>query len=48
MDPQGCFIILKVEFNDNLYVLINVHAPNKDKDIVKFLDSLEQLYEQKI
>ena len=40
MDPQGRFIILKVEFNDNLYVLINVHAPNKDKDSVKFLDSL--------
>ena len=24
MDPRGRFIILKVEFNDNLYVLINV------------------------
>ena len=45
MDPQRCFIILKVEFNDNLYVLISVYAPNKDKGSVKFL---EQLYEQKI
>ena len=40
MDPQGRFIILKVEFNDNLYVLINVYAPNKDKDSVKFLEAL--------
>ena len=40
MDPQGRFIILKAEFNDNLYVLINVYAPNKDKDSVKFLEAL--------
>ena len=38
MDPQGRFIILKVEFNDNLYVLINVYAPNKES--VKFLEAL--------
>ena len=25
MDPQGRFIMLKVEFNDNLYVLTNVY-----------------------
>ena len=40
MDPQGRFIILKVEFNKNLYVLINVYAPNKDKDSVKFFEAL--------
>ena len=40
MDPQRCFIILKVEFNENLYVLINVYAPNKDNDSVKFLEAL--------
>ena len=40
IDPQGRFIILKAEFNDNLYVLINVYAPNKDKDSVKFLEAL--------
>jgi len=28
-DPQGRFIILKAEFNDNLSVLINVYAPKK-------------------
>ena len=38
MDPQGRFIILKVEFNGNLYVLINVYVPNKDKDSVKFFE----------
>ena len=27
-------------FNDNLYVLINVYDPNKDKDSVKFLEAL--------
>ena len=40
VDPQGRFMILKAEFNDNLYVLINVYAPNKDKDSVKFLEAL--------
>ena len=40
IDPQGRFIVLKVEFNDNIYVLINVYAPNKDKDIVTFLEAL--------
>ena len=40
MDLQRRFIILKVEFNDSLYVLINVYAPNKDKDSVKFLEAL--------
>ena len=40
MDPQGRFIILKVEFKENFYVLINVYAPNKDKDSVKFFEAL--------
>lgn len=40
MDPQGRFIILKIEFNDNLYILINVYAPNKDRDSVKFRETL--------
>ena len=40
IDPQGRFIVLKAEFNDNIYVLINVYAPNKDKDIVTFLKAL--------
>ena len=40
MDPQRRFIILKVEFNDNLYILISVYAPNKDKGSVKFLEAL--------
>ena len=41
MDPQGRFIILKIEFNDNLCLLINVYAPNKDKDSVKFFRGIK-------
>ena len=40
VNPQRRFNILKAEFNYNLYVLINVYAPNKDKDSVKFLEAL--------
>ena len=40
IDPLGRFIIVKVEIEDNLYVLINVYAPNKDKENVKFFNDL--------
>ena len=40
IDPLGRFIILKVEIEDSLYVLINVYAPNKDKEISKFFNDL--------
>jgi len=36
----GRYIILKAEIKDKIYVLINIHAPNKDKDIVAFLTKL--------
>ena len=48
VDPQGRFIILMIEFNDNLYVLINVYAPNKDKDSIKFLEALRTTLKQRI
>ena len=32
-------MILKVEIKDKLYVLINIYAPNKDKDIITFLNN---------
>ena len=38
--PLGCYIILKAEMKDKMYVLINVYAPNKDKDIIAFLENL--------
>jgi len=39
-DPAGRYLILKVEFKDKSYVLINLYAPNKDTDIVNFLNNL--------
>ena len=32
VDPDGRYIILKACIQDRDYVLINVYAPNKDKD----------------
>ena len=36
IDPLGRYIILKAEIKDKIYVLISIHAPNKDKDSFKF------------
>ena len=40
LHPLGRYIILKAEINDKMYMLINVYAPNKDKDIVAFFNNL--------
>ena len=40
VDPEGRYIILKACIQDKDYVLINVYAPNKDKDQVNFLNKL--------
>ena len=40
LDPLGRYIILKAQIQEKIYVLINVYAPNKDKELVKFFDSL--------
>ena len=40
LDPLGRYIILKAEIKDKIYVLINIYAPNKDKDIVAFFTKL--------
>ena len=37
---MGRYIILKAEIKDKIYVLINIYAPNKDKDIVAFFTKL--------
>ena len=42
-DPLGRYLILKAEIKDKLYVLINIYAPNKDKDIITFLNNLRTL-----
>ena len=40
LDPLGRYVILKAEINNKMYVLINVYAPNKDANIIKFLNNL--------
>ena len=40
VDPEGRYIILKACIQDKVYVLINVYAPNKDKDQVNFFNKL--------
>ena len=43
LDPLGRFIILKAEIADTIYVLINIYAPNKDKEIDKVFKDLKNL-----
>ena len=42
IDPMGRFIILKVEIEDQVYLLVNIYAPNKDKNIAKFFNCLHK------
>ena len=38
-DPLGSYLILKAEIKDKLNVLINIYAPNHEKDITNFLNN---------
>ena len=40
VDPLGRYIILKAVIKETSYVLINLYAPNKDKEIINFLKNL--------
>ena len=40
LDPGGRYVILKAEIKDNMSLLINIYAPNKDTNIVEFLKDL--------
>ena len=40
LDPLGRYIILKAAIKDKIYILINIYAPNKDKDITRFFNNL--------
>ena len=40
MDTSGRYPILKVEIEDKSYILTNIYAPNKDKDLVDPLNPL--------
>ena len=42
-DPLGRFIILKIQIDDKVYVLVNIYAPNKDKDLIQFFRKLHGL-----
>ena len=32
----GRFIILKIQIDDKVYVVVNIYAPNKHKDLIQF------------
>ena len=40
LDPLRRFIFLKTNIKDKTYGLINVYAPNKDKDLLSFFNNL--------
>ena len=40
LQPMGRYMVLKADINDSTYVLINVYAPNKDKDRIEFVNNL--------
>ena len=35
-DPSGHYLILMVAIEDNSYILTNIYAPNRDKDLIVF------------
>ena len=46
-DPEGRYSILKACIQDKDFVLINVYAPNKDKDQVNFFNNLLSILQNK-
>ena len=46
LDPLGRYVILKAEIKDKMYVLINIYAPNKDTNIVDFLNNLQTILQK--
>ena len=40
VDTLGRYIIVKAAIKDKMYVLVNIYAPNKDEDIIKFLKNV--------
>ena len=45
LDPLGRLIISKVQVDDKVYVLVNIYAPNKDKDSIQFSKKLHTLHQ---
>ena len=42
-DPSGRYLILRTEIEDKSYVLVNIYAPNKDKDLTIFFRNTQKL-----
>ena len=40
LDPMRRYIIVKAVIQDKTYVLINIYAPKKDKDLINFFKNL--------
>jgi len=40
LDTKGRFIIMKVKVNDEAFNLINIYAPNKEKEQIQFYEDL--------
>ena len=40
VDTSGRYIVVKAAIKDKMYVLVNIYAPNKDEDIIKFLKNV--------
>lgn len=46
LDVVGCYVNLKAEMKDKMYLLINIYAPNKDTNIVGFLKDLGSILQK--
>ena len=47
LDAEGRFIVLKVKINDYQFNLINIYAPNREKEQITFINELKKTLENK-
>ena len=40
IDSLGRFVIIQIEIDDKIFVLVNIFAPNTDKEQLKFYEDL--------
>ena len=41
IDPQGRFLVVKAKIEDNMFILANIYAPNKDRCSRLFFENLQ-------
>ena len=41
IDPQGRFLVVKAKIEDNIFILANIYAPNKDRCSRLFFENLQ-------